>query len=145
MWQGSSPRKFICYSPHFPPPENPKLKLEKIYAYIVSLGTQDGQEAGWLSVNKSHKAASPGWSLVMRSVDYFLLEKGLLWYRLSFSTGVLIHFFYISMLHYYVYYLKHHNNKKEHYIDICIRWENRPKTHLEYNLWPDLTRLSLVT
>lgn len=34
-------------------PENPKLKLEKISAYIVSLGTQDGQEAGSLSVNKS--------------------------------------------------------------------------------------------
>lgn len=33
-------------------PENPKLKLEMIYAYIVSLGTQDGQEARSLSVNK---------------------------------------------------------------------------------------------
>lgn len=47
----------------------------------------------------------------------FLLGKGLLWYRLTFSTGVLIHF-YIGMLHYYVYYLKHHNNPKDHHVVI---------------------------
>lgn len=59
------------------------------------------------------KATSPGWSLMNVVCGCFLLGKGLLWYRLTFSTGVLMHF-HISILHYYVYYLKLYNNPKKH-------------------------------